>query len=35
VLYLADIGIPATVYDRLDIEDEPPFDDADWVALVG
>jgi NAD(P)H-hydrate epimerase len=34
-LYLADIGIPATVYDRLDIEYEPPFDDADWVALIG
>ena len=33
-LYLADIGIPATVYDRLDIDYEPPFDDADWVELV-
>jgi NAD(P)H-hydrate epimerase len=33
-LFLADIGIPAAVYDRLDIEYEPPFDDADWVELV-
>jgi len=34
-LYLADIGIPAAVYDRLDIEYETPFADADWVELVG
>ncbi len=33
-LYLADIGIPATVYDRLGIDYEPPFGDADWVALA-
>lgn len=33
-LYLADIGIPATVYDRLGIDYGPPFDDADWVELV-
>jgi len=33
--YLADIGVPAAVYDRLDIAYEPPFDDADWVELVG
>jgi NAD(P)H-hydrate epimerase len=32
-LYLADIGIPRTVYDRLDIEYEPPFGDDDWVRL--
>jgi len=32
-LYLADIGIPRTVYDRLDIEYEPPFGDGDWVRL--
>ena len=33
-LYLADIGIPAAVYDRLDIDYESPFTDADWVELV-
>jgi len=32
-LYLADISIPRTVYDRLDIEYEPPFEDDDWVRL--
>jgi NAD(P)H-hydrate epimerase len=32
-LYLADISIPRTVYDRLGIEYEPPFGDADWVQL--
>lgn len=32
-LYLADISIPRTVYDRLDIEYEPPFGDDDWVRL--
>jgi len=32
-LYLADIGIPAVVYDRLDIDYEGPFDRTDWVAL--
>ena len=32
-LYLADIGIPATVYGRLDIEYGNPFDDHDWVEL--
>lgn len=32
-LYLADISIPRTVYDRLDIAYEPPFGDADWVQL--
>jgi NAD(P)H-hydrate epimerase len=32
-LYLADIGIPRTVYDRLSIEYEPPFGDDDWVRL--
>ncbi|MFB6149449.1 MAG: NAD(P)H-hydrate epimerase [Halobacteriales archaeon] len=33
-LYLADIGIPAAVYDRADIEYDPPFDEADWVELT-
>jgi NAD(P)H-hydrate epimerase len=32
-LYLADIGIPGTVYDRLDIGYESPFGDEDWVRL--
>jgi NAD(P)H-hydrate epimerase len=32
-LYLADIGIPRTVYDRLGIEYRPPFGDDDWVRL--
>jgi NAD(P)H-hydrate epimerase len=34
-LYLADIGIPATVYDRLDIDYGNPFGDRDWVELEG
>ena len=33
MLYLADIGIPRTVYDRLDIEYQPPFGEQDWVRL--
>ena len=33
-LYLADIGIPETVYDRLGIGYDVPFADADWVELV-
>lgn len=32
-LVLADIGIPATVYDRLDIAYESPFGRHDWVDL--
>ncbi|MFT4890853.1 MAG: NAD(P)H-hydrate epimerase [Halobacteriales archaeon] len=32
-LYLADIGIPGTAYDRLDVDYDPPFDDHDWVEL--
>jgi NAD(P)H-hydrate epimerase len=32
-LYLADIGIPRTVYDRLDIEYVPPFRDDEWIRL--
>jgi NAD(P)H-hydrate epimerase len=32
-IYLADIGIPRTVYDRLGIEYQPPFGDGDWVRL--
>jgi len=31
--FLADIGIPGTVYERLDIEYECPFSDRDWVRL--
>ena len=34
-LYLADIGIPAAVYNRLDIAYDQPFVDANWVELVG
>jgi NAD(P)H-hydrate epimerase len=32
-LYLADIGIPEIVYERLDIAYESPFEDQDWIAL--
>ena len=32
-LYLADISIPRTVYDRLGIEYESPFGDDDWIRL--
>ncbi|MDZ7745816.1 MAG: NAD(P)H-hydrate epimerase [Halobacteriales archaeon] len=32
-LYLADIGIPRTVYDRLDIDYEMPFGTQEWVEL--
>jgi len=32
-VFLADISIPATVYDRLDIAYECPFDDRDWIRL--
>jgi NAD(P)H-hydrate epimerase len=32
-LYLADIGIPQTVYERLDIHYERPFDNDDWIEL--
>jgi NAD(P)H-hydrate epimerase len=32
-LYLADIGIPETVYERLDITYENPFGEQDWIAL--
>lgn len=31
---LADIGIPSTVYDQLDIEYTNPFGEADWIELV-
>jgi NAD(P)H-hydrate epimerase len=34
-LYLADIGIPATVYERLGIEYETPFEGQDWIGLKG
>lgn len=34
-LFLADIGIPAVVYDRVGIDYESPFGDDDWVELVG
>ncbi|AUX09569.1 ADP-dependent NAD(P)H-hydrate dehydratase [Halalkaliarchaeum desulfuricum] len=33
-LLLADIGIPKTVYHRLDIEYANPFGEHDWVELV-
>ncbi len=32
-LYLADVGIPRAVYERLDIAYEQPFGDDDWVRL--
>jgi len=32
-LYLADISIPSTVYDRLDIAYDRPFGDDDWIRL--
>lgn len=32
-LFLADIGIPHTVFDRLDVEYENPFGLDDWVEL--
>jgi len=32
-LYLADISIPETVYERLDIEYDRPFGPEDWVEL--
>ena len=32
-LYVADISIPRTVYERLDIEYEPPFGNDDWIRL--
>lgn len=32
-LFLADIGIPAVVYDDLDIEYDSPFGEDDWAAL--
>ena len=32
-LFLADIGIPSTVYDRLDLEYGTPFADNDWIEL--
>ncbi|MEF8778610.1 MAG: NAD(P)H-hydrate epimerase [Natronomonas sp.] len=32
-LFLADIGIPETVYERLDIDYTNPFGERDWVEL--
>ncbi|WP_435348158.1 NAD(P)H-hydrate epimerase [Haloarchaeobius sp. HRN-SO-5] len=32
-IFLADIGVPKTVYDRLGIEYDCPFGDSDWVRL--
>lgn len=32
-LYLADISIPRTVYDQLDIKYERPFGDSNWIQL--
>ncbi|WP_318570959.1 NAD(P)H-hydrate epimerase [Salinigranum marinum] len=34
-VFVADIGIPATVYERLDIAYDCPFDDHDWLRLEG
>lgn len=34
-LFLADIGIPGTVYERLGITYENPFGDRDWIGLKG
>jgi len=34
-VFVADIGIPATVYERLDIAYDRPFDDHDWLKLEG
>jgi len=33
-LYLADIGIPPTLYRRLAIPFDPPFGDRYWVRLL-
>jgi len=33
-IYLADIAIPETVYERVSIEYDRPFGDDDWVELV-
>ena len=32
-LFLADIGIPKTVYERLDVAYANPFEDRDWIEL--
>ena len=32
-LFLTDIGIPSTVYERLDVEYGNPFEDSDWIEL--
>lgn len=32
-LYLADISVPQTVYDRLGIDYERPFENDDWIKL--
>jgi NAD(P)H-hydrate epimerase len=32
-LFVGDIGIPGTVYERLGIEYAPPFEDRDWIEL--
>lgn len=34
-LFLADISIPGTVYERLGIAYENPFEDRDWIGLKG
>lgn len=34
-LFLADIGIPSAVYDRLDVAYGAPFGDCDWIELEG
>lgn len=33
-LFLADIGIPASVYGRLDLGYETPFDQSYWTRLI-
>ena len=32
-LYLGDVSVPRTVYDRLGFEYQPPFGDDDWIRL--
>ena len=33
-LLLADVGIPAGVYDRLDVPYDQPFEDRYWIGLA-
>lgn len=34
-LFLADVAVPRTVYDRRDIDYETPFETSDWIELSG